>query len=140
MNTAPKSPEVKKKLNNLVSKYPKHIPLKPTHASPRGWKEIIEHLGGTLDTNTWTGVTPELTKPAPVRNILEQAGKRALVRFENKNHIPSMVIPIFPKPNAKVLLVGADGGQIEIIALHRSPKKSVLFRQTDVGGTSKITN
>ena len=95
----------------------------PVSKTPRGWKNVIESLGGTLDTDTWTGVTPELTKPAPVRNILEQAGKRAMVRFENKKEYTAYGYPNLSQTNAKVLLIGANGGNIEIIALHRSPEK-----------------
>ncbi|MAA80168.1 MAG: hypothetical protein CL916_13020 [Deltaproteobacteria bacterium] len=100
-----------------------HIsPPVPT-SSPRGWQEVIKSLGGTLDTDSWTGITPELKKPAPVRNILEQAGKRAIVRFENKKEYTVYGYPNLSQSNAKVLLIGADGGNIEIIALHRSPQK-----------------
>ena len=91
--------------------------------TPRGWKKVIESLGGVLDTDTWIGITPELTKPAPVRNILEQAGKRAIVRFENKKEYIAYGYPNLSQSNAKVLLVGVQGRNIEIIALHRSPQK-----------------
>ena len=101
--------------------------------TPRGWKEALEKLGGTLDTHTWTGITPELTKPAPVRNILEQAGKRAIVRFENKTEYTAYGYPNLSQPNAKVLLVGANGGNIEIIALHRSPQKVGIVSATGCG-------
>ena len=100
-----------------------YAPSSIKEISSRGWKNVIEQLGGTLDTETWTGITPELTKPAPVRNLLEQAGKRAVVRFENKKEYIAYGYPNLSQSNAKVLLVGADGGNIEVIALHRSPQK-----------------
>ena len=104
-----------------VSQTLSHPPTK--EPTPNGWKGVIESLGGTIDTETWTGITPELTKPAPVRNILEQAGKRATVRFANQKDYTVYGYPNLSATNAKVLLVGADGGNIEVIALHRSPQK-----------------
>ena len=117
----PKEQEKSPKTGIQISQTQSTAPV--PKATPHGWQEVIESLGGTLDTETWTGITPELTKPAPVRNILEQAGKRAIVRFANQKNYTAYGYPNLSAANAKVLLVGADGGNIEIIALHRGPQK-----------------
>ena len=117
----PKEKEKSQKTGIQISQTQSTTPV--PKATPRGWREVIDILGGTLDVDTWTGITPELTKPAPVRNILEQAGKRATVRFANQKDYTVYGYPNLSAANAKVLLVGADGGNIEIIALHRGPQK-----------------
>lgn len=119
-SSAPKEEEEDTPKNGInISQMPSTAPLiKPT---PSGWREVIKTLGGTIDTETWADIN--LNKPAPVRNILEQAGTRALVRFENRPDYTLYGYPNFSASNAKVLLVGTQGGQLDIIALHRAPQK-----------------
>ena len=97
------------------------FPAPSTDTKPTGWQEIVNSLGGTIDMDTWTDIS--VRKPAPVRNILEQAGKRAIVRFENQAEYTAYGYPNLSQSNAKVLLIGSQGGHLNIIALHRAPQK-----------------
>jgi len=87
------------------------------------WESILNEMGGSIDATAWTEITPELQRIAPVRNVLEQAGERKICRFQNGQNYTLYGYPNLEQRNAKVLLVGAIHGKIEIIALHRAPNK-----------------
>ena len=95
-------------------------PSKPESSS---WEDIITSLHGSIDQETWADITPELKKPAPVRNILEQAGTRKHVRFDNGTTYTLYGYPNLTQANAKIILIGTQNGHIEIIPLHRAPQK-----------------
>ena len=115
------SPETKK--DSVQSVRVSQIASEEAPKTDSIWEELLLQMGGSIDHDTWTDITPEPKRIAPVRNVLEQAGVRKKCHFSNGSPYTLYAYPDFQTRNAKVLLIGAKNGQIEIIALHRAPQK-----------------
>ena len=104
-------------------------------AEPRpGWQQGLEALGATLDRDRIAALPDAFRRLAPVREVLESAGERRLVRTDEGAVFVACGFPDLSRPGAKVLLVRETVGGPEIIALHRHPMRVGVCGQPEADG------
>lgn len=88
-----------------------------------GWQQGLSALCGTLERSRIAELPDVFRRLAPVRQVLESAGERRVVRVEDGTSYVACGFPDLARPGAKVLLVRETPGGPEIIALHRHPQR-----------------
>jgi hypothetical protein len=93
---------------------------------PGPWQAGLDALGWTLDDTRWGDLPDLLGRFAPVKQVIESAGERRLVRSSSGRERLICGFPDLHRADSKVLSVGVgqniDGEDVlEILALHRHP-------------------
>ncbi|MFT7521442.1 MAG: molybdenum cofactor biosynthesis protein B [Kiritimatiellia bacterium] len=99
----------------------------------RGWKRAVYDLELEIIRGEYPDMPEVIEKFAPVRNLLEQAGEYAQIKFPNKNRMTIYGFPDLQRPNSKVIAVGWGEPMAEIIALHRYPTQVGLCIEEERG-------
>ncbi len=98
----------------------------PAPDAQPGWSRALEGLGWRLDRDRWGQLPEELSRLAPVRQVLASAGERRLVLSDDGIARVACGFPDLRRADAKVLVVSIetdlDGNDaVGVLALHRSP-------------------
>lgn len=87
-----------------------------------GWQRGLAEMGGTLSRDRLPMLPESLHRMAPVRQVFEGAGERALVQTAPGETWVACGFPDLRRQRSKVLLLRDADPRPEIIALHRHPK------------------
>ena len=99
-----------------------------------GWKRGLAAMGGSLGAVGFPPLPDGLSRLAPVREVLEQAGQRAQVTTEHGETWVACGYPDLLRARSKVLLVREASPNPEIIALHRFPAKVGVVAEREGDG------
>lgn len=88
-----------------------------------GWQQGLAAMKGSLDRGFQAILPDAFQRLAPVRQVLEGAGERRVVRTESGESWVACGFPDLVRPGAKVLLVRDTEDGPEMVALHRHPKR-----------------
>ena len=99
----------------------------PEQETP-AWHHQLTALGGTLDREGRVELPPSIAKSAPVLEVLNSAGERAVVDLRGERY-GIYGWPDLRRPESKVLLVGPGEPVGEVLALHRMPARVGVCRR-----------
>ncbi|MCK6506733.1 hypothetical protein L6R53_25745, partial [Myxococcota bacterium] len=88
-----------------------------------------------LDRDRFPPLPEVFARLAPARQVLESAGERGVVTLPDGRQLGAFGWPDLLRGRAKVLLVGEGEPMIEVIALHRFPRRVGVCAQ---GGTGYL--
>ena len=97
-----------------------------------GWEAGMRALGGAL-SDGWPELPEALERLAPVCDVLNTAGQRAVMTCADGRRYAAFGFPDLKRTSSKVLLVRDGEPLAEIVALHRHPAQAGLLVYGDDG-------
>lgn len=104
-------------------------PPVPEAAAGSGWEAGLRALGGKLDRDRFPPLPDAFARLAPARQVLETAGERGIVTLADGRQYGAFGWPDLLRGRAKVLLIAAGEPLVEVIALHRFPRRVGICAQ-----------
>lgn len=98
----------------------------PEEIPDRGWKRAVYDLEGEVVRGEWPPIPDALEQLAPVMNVLQTAGERALLKRSNGQDYILFGWPDLRRPNSKVIALAEGTPLGDVVALHRYPTMSGL--------------
>lgn len=98
-----------------------------------GWRAGLRAIQGEIRRGTLGEIPEALERVAPVMDVLNAAGDRAVVRLPDGREYTAFGYPDLVRNGSKVLLVRDAEPYPEIVALHRWPRRVGVCAEGDDG-------
>lgn len=98
-------------------------PPPPEAPASSGWEAGLRAMGGKLDRDRFPPMPDAFARLAPARQVLDTAGERGTVNLPDGRQYAAFGWPDLLRGRSKVLLIAEGQPLVEVIALHRFPRK-----------------